>query len=118
MIKLKRRQLLISAGSMASFFLVQSLPVGAFDSVTKGSELPLVIGQYYLNRFGHEAELSELKKLIGVPADSIFEHPDVLDKLRSNISDDFLLARTFKWEGWILSRTEGRLCALASLEDS
>ena len=116
MMNMKRRQFLVTASSVASFFLVQSLPVNAFSPAESEGELPLNIGQFYLQKFGQEPELDDLRRLLGGSADSVFERPDTIEVLRSKIQDDFLSSKTFKWENWILSKTEGRLCALASLE--
>lgn len=78
--------------------------------------LPAAIGQKYIQIFGQESVLGDLKSKIQGSVNSILSQKTVLDTVRLDIADDYLSSRTFEFENWLLSKTEGRLCALAYLE--
>ena len=75
------------------------------------------IGRLYLERFPDEADekvlLQALLTGLEVLPDS---RSDLRDHLRSRIEADFERGDVFALRGWVLSRTEGRLWALASLD--
>ena len=73
----------------------------------------LAVGAGYLAGFPDEAEASALESAIGVVA---ADAGGVRGALRDRIRADFADGRLFRHEGWWLSRTEGRLCALAVLQ--
>ncbi len=78
--------------------------------------LPTAIGDLYLQLFGEDSELKALKAKIQGSVNSLIEQKAVLADVRALISEDHLKRRTFEFENWVLSKTEGRLCALAFLE--
>jgi len=79
------------------------------------------IGRAYLALVPEEAEPMVLAGLLGTDEPGFAEHVEALDAaaLRATIADrqraDFAASRTVILRGWMLSRTEVRLCALASL---
>ncbi len=64
------------------------------------------VGAEYLVAFPSEAE--------AVKAASFVVDPDVT-RIAETIREDFAQGRTVKLKGWVLSQTEARICALASL---
>ena len=92
-----------------------------------------VIGQTYLQRYPQDADAWVLlKKLVadasGTPSDSSSNGPsdsadrlsragdrDLMDVLQRRIRQDFTEEKVIKLQGWILSATEARLCALTAL---
>jgi hypothetical protein len=78
-------------------------------------EPALEVGRDYLERFPEEASRAELEKrlLALLPGDA--ELAELRAALLGAIRRDFAEDRVFRHEGWVLSRTGGRLCALARL---
>lgn len=77
-----------------------------------------VVGRAYLEVYPDEASVARLVELIGVPADELASATDgtaALPWFRQRIAEDFRTGRTVLVRGWVLSRTEARVCALASL---
>lgn len=78
-------------------------------------EPALDVGRGYLEHFPVEASRSglegELLALFPSDADAAGLRSALLDAVRA----DFAEGRVFRHEGWVLSRTGGRLCALARL---
>jgi len=82
------------------------------------SEDVTTIGQAYLERQPEEAHRDTLTRLLARDL-SLFPYGVSDDELRqrsrAKIASDFADANTLTVQGWILSRTELRLCALAAL---
>jgi hypothetical protein len=94
-----------------------------------------VIGQTYLQRCPQDADVRVLLKKVvadtvrsaassdvssGSPADSAHRlrsasDRDLMDLLQRRIRQDFTEEKVVKLQGWILSATEARLCALTAL---
>jgi uncharacterized membrane protein len=75
-----------------------------------------VIGQEYLKKFPKEKDPEILNSLIFDRPDEAYNskndlHRFILEKVKKDFQED----RIVKIRGWILSRTESRLCALAGL---
>lgn len=70
------------------------------------------IGKNYLNRFPGEANEDKLLKLLGAKVEN--ERIDAL-ALKNVISNDFKTGQTVVINGWVLSHTEARQCALFSI---
>ena len=75
------------------------------------------IGAAYLEKFPEEAEGDTLvSRLLG----EIRNHPQtgsMMAEIQRSVQRDFERSETFNLDGWVLSRTEGRLCALALVAD-
>ncbi len=80
-----------------------------FGDTTTAAEL----GRAYLARYPAETDRQALEAHVLGPTGG--EPPDPRTRLRERIRQDFTHGRLFRHRGWLLSRTEARLCALASL---
>ncbi len=86
-----------------------------FGDIAEAAEL----GRAYLARYPAEANGSLLEAYVLGPTGSERQDPPGLrTRLRERIRQDFTHSRLFRHRGWLLSRTEARLCALASLTSS
>ena len=75
---------------------------------------PVTIGQKYVKQYPLEANISRLiKSIFGsrYPRDSKM----LKISLSERISDDFRKGNIVIIDGWILARTEGRICALTAV---
>lgn len=104
-----RRQLLVSAG--ATFLLSQLVPISpalASEALPKESQSVLdAIGIEYLKQSKDFQAVAGLKaKLDGLDRGS------ATDFLKEAIKWDFLEGRFFTYNNWLLSVTEGQVCAL------
>ena len=81
------------------------------------------LGREYLELFPHEAEIDTLLRAVGAEPGAGCQ-PDVgaleaveqiARRLRRAETDDFAAGRVVELSGWVLSRSEARLCALAAL---
>ena len=79
------------------------------------------VGQAYLRNVPQESNACILTDMIlkrgtdlMLRLDALSEK-DLIAKLRDLITDDFTSENTVQVDGWILSRTEARLCALCAL---
>jgi len=129
---LSRRQFLVlSAACGASLVARSSIPswLSIPDRSTPAERLARllrhrssarVIGAAYLRHEPSEARLTSLVELIagGLPggAGALRSADDALRALLAGrVQQDFAEERTVCLEGWIVSRTEARLCGLAAL---
>lgn len=78
--------------------------------------LSQAIGESYLKQFGQELEIDDLKSKLEGSVNAVLNQKALLESLRKKSQNDFLGDRTFEYDRWVLSRTEGRLCAIAYLE--
>lgn len=115
MIEANRRTFLKSLGSLAGLVLLQSLPSVARASAAAHSRLPQDIGADYLAQFGSEIEIADLGAFIG-EAEALYDTPRLVEIVRSRVKADYQNRDVYRWNNWVLSRTEGRLCALAHLQ--
>ncbi len=75
------------------------------------------LGRLYLERFPDEADAKVLLQALLTDLEVLPDSRDRLrDQLRSRIEEDFERGDVFQLRGWMLSRTEGRLWALAALD--
>jgi hypothetical protein len=72
------------------------------------------IGETYRKKFTNENSERKLVKLLSDNA-STEESTKTIEMLRQQIADDYSQENTVMVDGWILSRTEARQCALFSL---
>lgn len=79
-----------------------------WDATTIGD-----IGATYRKQFSDENSERKLANLLSV--DTSTESITMIDLLRQQIADDYHQENTVMIDGWILSRTEARQCALFSL---
>lgn len=84
---------------------------GVFGDV----EPALDVGRGYLDRFPVEASRSDLEGRLLALFPSDVDVAGLRSALLNAIRSDFAEGRVFRHEGWVLSRTGGRLCALAAL---
>lgn len=79
------------------------------------------VGQAYLRDAPQESDACILTDMIIKSGTDLMQRFDVLSekdliaKLRNAITEDFVSENTVQVDGWILSRTEARLCALCAL---
>lgn len=79
------------------------------------------VGKAYLRDIPQESNASILTDMILKSGTALMQRLDVLSeknliaKLRSTITEDFISGNTIQVDGWVLSRTEARLCALCTL---
>ena len=80
-----------------------------------------VVGEEYLKSWPAEAGIDRLVRLILWPKpvtsreDVQMSLADISALVRHRQNEDFSLERVVNVQGWILSRTEARLCALCAL---
>lgn len=70
------------------------------------------IGRDYLIQFPSENDVDALKLKLHFEQGSPGQ---VRRKLSDDIHGDYSAIRTFRYKQWVVSRTEGRLCALKTL---
>ena len=81
----------------------------------------VVLGRLYLNRYPDENSLDALALHLplqirtGGGVDHDTESGALHDQVRSQIRRDFESGNCVRIDGWVLSRTEARVCALATL---
>jgi len=81
----------------------------------------VVLGRLYLNRYPDEDSLDALASHLPLQtrnegsADHGTELGALHDQVRSQIRRDFESGNCVRIDGWVLSRTEARVCALATL---
>lgn len=113
--KLGRRQFLsVLAGLGPMHFLHSSaLANDAAEPINSGVA-PSVrrLGQAYLRQRPEEASRALLLRELRRDLDHIDSADDLKKGFRVRISDDFAAGRTIMLDGWVLSVTECRLCAL------
>ena len=86
-----------------------------FGDTAEAAEL----GRAYLASYPAEADRPVLEAHVLGSAGGEPQDPRGLrTRLRERIRQDFTHSRLFRHRGWLLSRTEARLCALASLMSS
>ena len=74
------------------------------------------IGESYLQCTPHEADPIVLASLLNLDASGLPQEPDALRRyVRDRIRQDFERGRTTDVNGWVLSSTEARLCAITAL---
>jgi hypothetical protein len=71
------------------------------------------IGEAYLEDHPEEAQPALLARLLREAG--LEEAPGPTSRARARIREDFERGRTVQVDGWVLSRTEARLCALTAL---
>jgi hypothetical protein len=81
----------------------------------------IVLGRLYLDRYPHENSLHALASHLPLQArnEGFSGHDTEIDTIheliRSQIRRDFESGNCVRIDGWVLSRTEARLCAMATL---
>ena len=99
----------------------QSLLSLRLTGLFKHGESAKVIGREYLRHYAQEADE---QILLGLISSGFTDGPEMLSAaddeeisrwLRRQIGQDFEAGHVVKLEGWILSATEARLCALVAL---
>jgi hypothetical protein len=71
------------------------------------------VGRLYLEQHGAEADLTLLADLVSTNLDPAAG--DVAEQMSRAVSEDFRRGTTITVDGWLLSRTEARICAIAYL---
>ncbi len=75
------------------------------------------VGRDYLARYPEEAVRSQLEARVLESLGGAEDPTRLRTGLDAAIRRDFTRDRVFRHAGWVLSRTEGRLCALAALAE-
>ena len=90
--------------------------VQIFESCRSSAE---ALGREHLRRVPNEADATKLVSLIcsGFSKSPPIgrDHRAIREWIRARSRDDFKASRVVEIQGWILSATEARLCALAAL---
>lgn len=74
------------------------------------------VGQAYLGAYPEEAELERLvRQLESALASPPRSRRALRERLGATVRQDFADGRTVRVQGWVLSRTEARLCGVAAL---
>jgi len=121
---LRRNFLLTISGYGSAFFLsacekkidpdtlleIEKLTQG-FTEYLVNNEQILLIGEEYLKRRPDQPTLMLLKKEL-VENYSVRRHKNLTLYLQSQIKVDFNSAKSFQFDGWIISNTEGLLSAI------
>lgn len=107
-------------GVLGSVFLAASLPCSAAslvpDSISSEASV-LVIGRAVHLAGVVESTANSLADTLALPAPASYPDPDLLSAAMSaRIKADFATGDIVIVEGWALSLTEARLCALIALE--
>jgi hypothetical protein len=87
--------------------------VAVADCAVRFLAVAAPIGQAYLQTYASEADGQLLTDLL--VAQLAAPAGDVLEQLAAAVRDDFCAGRVVEVEGWLLARTEARLCAVAYL---
>ena len=91
----------------------------AMRDLFRWSESAAIVGSAYLRLFPQEAYVALLtRELLGGSADIDPDARSFARNLRRSICSDFRGERVVRIDGWVLSRTEARLCALIALTGS
>jgi hypothetical protein len=127
---ISRRDTLIACGALAAVGVWPGLAAGASGGAKAGAlrlalrsaESARVVGRAYLATHPDEADPARLLAAIeaaGGIGRSVARQPidpaALARAVAEAVRDDFLDRRTVRVEGWVLARTEARLCALAAL---
>ena len=97
-----------------------STPGVAGAATPAGIDAPRVVGDWYLERFPEERTETRLIGLLSksIPGFSgrgdIGDNPAFRDAVRGACATDFERRDVVSIGGWLLARTEARLCALVS----
>lgn len=73
------------------------------------------IGARYLSLVPAEGDERHLVNLLAKGAPGLMARDEARALLQNAVREDFDQGRTVELNGWVISRTEARLCALASL---
>ncbi len=110
---LNRREFLaITAVLIETACLGWPVAAAADNGVPTPVDLSLLskkIGENYLSIYPMEKDLPRLKQTLHFTASANAQQ--IKAQLRDDIHADFAASRTFRFAGWVFSRTEGRLAA-------
>jgi hypothetical protein len=117
---ISRRRTLIAAAALATLLAGRGWPFserGAAASLVRSIRARAsarIIGAAYLATHPDEADAAILCRAIAADLATAAPRDQAeLDRALANrVRADFLQRRTVKVDGWVLSRTEARLCAL------
>jgi len=92
-------------------------PAGAerLASTLPHSDSAVRLGRRYLEGAPEEADAAHLIALIGTLPAGTESDAALRERLQARIRQDFIDGTTVAVDGWLLSLTEARLCALVSL---
>ena len=123
----RRRFLHLGAAGSLSIPLLSKILLAPLIESAHPLELPTFLGQHanhqellqigrgYCRKFPAEANpetlVSAVQDRLALPS----SHPEMALRLQQTIQEDFQLGEVLQLNGWILSRTEARQCALFSL---
>lgn len=97
---------------------IQTHPIPANSSIVSRlfthHDSAISLGKHYLALFPEEANYNWLMKQT-LPSSTYTDLQTLKQILKTQRQQDFYESNTVMLEGWILSRTEARLCALLAL---
>ncbi len=109
--EVSRREFLALAGVLIQAALLP-LPAGAIAKSNAPVDLHFLskeVGEAYLQRYPQERDLPRLRATLHFLGQA--SEVEIKSKLVADIHRDFGQQDLFHYRGWVLSRTEGRLCA-------
>ena len=115
--RLSRRAFLIAiggagVGAATAWRLFEDESDGVLSNVFDHSEAARAVGEAYLAAHPDEADEQVLRRLLGLTPGEVGDAD--LQRLRAAVHVDYERSELVAVEGWYLSRTEARLCALST----
>ena len=112
-----RRREFLSVSALLAASSLGPRPSRASDAApwsARGSDSAAHIGRAYLAKHEDERDVDVLRAHLG---DLVSQSggDGLAERAGARIREDFATGRTVQVDGWLLSRTEARLCALAAL---
>jgi hypothetical protein len=111
---------LLGAGGLLLAWQIQPVRLAAkpLRPVQSENAAMISVGRAYLDRVPQEANVARLRQLLDLAAEisAVTLPGPEKERLTLRQSEDFRTGRTVLVQGWVLSRTEARLYALAALQ--
>jgi hypothetical protein len=119
----RRRFLALALAAVAGAFGLRRVTSSADDSPTRrladalgDRDAARAVGERYLAERPGEADEARLVRLLAPLGDaSALSADELARRVRDAVHEDFVRGRVVTVDGWYLSRTEARLCALSTL---
>jgi hypothetical protein len=102
----------VGVGASAAWRILNNDGEGALGEVFADLDAARAVGEAYLAN--HPGEADERKLLAVLGLGSAVVSPADLKRLRAAVRDDYERSELRLVNGWYLSRTEARLCALST----
>ncbi len=106
----------VAGGGLAAITLVGDESADAPVSAAQTPPVPTgevaVIGERYLVQFPDESSVAVLSQLVDLPRPGA---PGAFAAARDRLREELARGEVVSVDGWVLARTEARLCALVAL---